>query len=826
MSSKNKRRQKTGSSTLQDKPGTSSCRTARKRWLLLGFVLTLAGLWLAGRTILTLLPWPALEQFLAQDYSTRCYDRHSQLLQVLPLEDGLRREWYDLEEIPPRVQEVFLAAEDQRFYRHCGVDGAAIVRAAVQNLRQGRQISGASTITMQLARLVYRRPAGEKITVWRKIQEAAIALRLELKLSKEQILELYLNNLPFGSQAEGIGSAARSYFGLTPKELSDAQIHLLAIIPRRPAAYTPAHPAHSFEAACLLGQATGFSTTAETWHEAVFQDKLHSYPQRLPHFIRYVRNLFSEENFVSGLVPSPNLPPELHLSVDAALTEDVENLVNTRLAEHEAARLSHGAVFAMDNASGEIICWSGGDFWSEKAGQVDGVLVRNQSGSTMKPFIYAMALEQGFAPTAVLADIPMDFGQEEVYVPLNFNNRFNGPVLFRTALASSLNIPAVYLLYRLGVDNYLSVMADLGVKSFEQIRGEQGLSLALGSGELTLQELVRSFSVFPRGGRAGSTSPFLEAATEATGSSKLAHEAAGEAAARQVFSADTAAIICDMLSDQRARALGFGFTQVFSTEYPAIFKTGTSNQFQNIVALGATPRYSVGVWMGNYSGETVVQQTGSSLPATVARFLLDELTAKGLGNENAIHSDTKNSLTFPLDFPQPKNFRKTKVCALSGMKPAEFCPSVTEEYVAVALGSSAEGKGMAFCDWHYSAEDFFGGRQFTSITAVSIRYPQEYQRWLQGKSTPSTFFDTAPLAILSPQPGAVFLFDRGIPASAQKIRVEATGSGKTAELFVNGQPFGTSAAPFNWLVPLEPGEMRLKVVLDGGEWVEQRIQVR
>ena len=822
-----------GDGGIHRSPGAGSVGLAGRRRLLLGLVLALAGIWLAARSALILLPWPALDDFLSRPYSTRCYDRHGQLLQVLPLEDGLRREWYDLEEIPPRLLEVFLAAEDQRFYRHHGVDLAAIVRAAAQNLQEGRQVSGASTVTMQLARLVDRRPAGEKITLGRKIWEAALAIRLELKLSKDAILELYLNSLPFGAQAEGIGSAARTYFGCTPKELTDAQIHLLAIIPRRPATYHPARPENSFEAACLLGQATGFSASREAWHESVFREKLYSSPQRLPHFILYVKNLFSAENFSAGLVPAPKLPPELHLSVDAALTEAVENLVNTKLAEHEAARLSHGAVFAMDNATGEIICWSGGDFWSEQAGQVDGVLVKNQSGSTMKPFIYAMALENGFAPATVLADIPMDFGQEEVYVPLNFNNRFNGPVLFRTALASSLNIPAVYLLYRLGVDSYLSVLADLGVKSFGQIRGEQGLSLALGSGELTLQELVGSFSVFPRGGVAGRSTPFVQSPPtqepnqqNTAGSDKPVQAVFGEADGSRVFSADTAAIICDILSDQRARALGFGFTQVFNTPYPAIFKTGTSNQFQNIVALGATPRYSVGVWMGNHSGETVIQQTGSSLPATVVRFLLDELTERAAGDDAARHYHPSDKMAFPQDFPQPKNFQKTHVCALSGMKPTEHCPSVTEEYVAVALGNSAGGKGLAFCDWHYSAEDLFGGKQFNSITAVSIRYPQEYQRWLQGKTTPSSFFDTAPLAILYPQPGAVFLFDQGIPPSAQKIRVEATGSGKAAELFVNGKSLGASAAPFSWLVPLELGTMSLKVVLDSGESVTHRIQVK
>lgn len=770
---------------------------ARRRWILLKLVLILAGIWLAGRTVLVLLPWPALDEFLGRPYSTRCYDRHGQLLQVLPLEEGLRREWYDLEALPPRLVEVFLAAEDKRFYQHHGVDVRAIIRAALLNMQEGRRVSGASTITMQLARLVVPRTAGKKVTFWTKIQEAAIAIRLELKLSKDEILEQYLNNLPFGLQAEGVGSAARTYFGSSPNELDDAEIHLLSIIPRRPATYNPSVPENAYNAALEIGKITGFTTTMEQWQKDLLQEETYVYPQRLPHFILYVQNLY--KNQADSSFTQAKMPAELHLSVDAKLTEEMEILVQTLLEKYRQARLSHGAIFAMDNITGEIICWSGGDFWSEKAGQVDGVLVKNQSGSTMKPFLYAMALEMGFSPATVMADIPMDFGKEEVYAPLNFNNQFNGPVLFRTALASSLNIPAVYLLSRLGVDNYLSVLEQLGIQSLKGLREQQGFSLALGSGELSLQELVRAFSVFPRGGYAATNTHLLCGAAEGL------RQAEKEKA---VFQPDTTAIICDILSDQRARALGFGYTQVFNTPYPAIFKTGTSNQFQDIVALGATHQYTVGVWMGNYSGETVLRQTGSSLPAQVVRHLLDKLSANA-----------------PVqDFPQPKNYKKVSVCALSGMGVTEHCPTVTEEYVELVFADASQG--LEACDWHYSGETVFEQAHSNSFQTTSIRYPQEYQRWLQGKTTPSSYFAQASLKILYPQSGAIFLYDQGIPASAQKIRVDATGSGERAALFVNGQFLGDSIAPFSWFVPLEQGKMSLEVVLDSGERVCHEIFVQ
>ncbi|MBO5117087.1 MAG: transglycosylase domain-containing protein, partial [Treponema sp.] len=185
------------------------------------------------------MPFPELTKFLSQPYSTRFYDRNGRLLQVKALEDGLRREWYDLESLPPTIPQVFIAAEDERFYRHGGIDFFAMIRAAMQNISQGRRVSGGSTISMQVARIIIPRDKGKKVTLWTKIVEAWNALRIEAKLSKDEILELYLNNLPFGMQAEGIGSAARTYYGLTPQQLSFSQIHALAVVPRRPATYNP-----------------------------------------------------------------------------------------------------------------------------------------------------------------------------------------------------------------------------------------------------------------------------------------------------------------------------------------------------------------------------------------------------------------------------------------------------------------------------------------------------------------------------------------------------------------------------------------------------------
>jgi penicillin-binding protein 1C len=731
-----------------------------KRALVIYVLVFLGVTFLGAGLALRFSPFPELSRFLGRPYSTRVYDRRGTLLWVRPLEEGLRREWYGYDQIPERVREVFVAAEDRNFFRHLGVDPGAILRAAFQNASQGRTVSGASTITMQLARMVCPRRGG-KVTLGRKIAEALNALRIEARLSKKEILELYLNALPFGSNVEGVGSAARTLFGKTPYDLTDPEIHALAVIPRRPGRYNPvSNPQGAYAGAIELGALTGFAAAPEEWGIAMAGAGTYVYPALLSHCVRFALSKFD--------VP----PPELRLTVDAALSLEAEALIRARLSEYADARITDGAALAVDNASGEILVWaeSGG-----ADGEIDGVLVKNQSGSAMKPFLYALALEMGFPPSTALPDVPSDFGAAEVYVPLNFNNRYNGPALLRNALASSLNVPAVYLLYRIGVDNYLEKLAALGFDSLGGLRDGTGLSLALGSGEVTLYELVRAFSVFARDG-------VLPALT--------LNRAEKSAPGERVYKKDTARIICSFLSDRAARASGFAFSRVLAPPYPAIFKTGTANQFQDITALGGTVRYTAGVWMGNFSGETVIGKTGSSIPAEVARSILDALTA---GDEGAGER--------PQGFPLPEAYALRPVCALSGRAPGPDCPAVTEEFALAGLGEA-----LGPCLWHYRE----GGR-------VRTRFPDAYGRWFSGANTGAALFETGePLGFLYPLDGAVFVYEDALPAGLQQISVDcAGGRDSRARLFAGGEPLGERGRPFSWTVPLSRGTTALTVECGG-----------
>jgi penicillin-binding protein 1C len=641
---------------------------------------------------------------------------------------------------------------------------------------------------MQLARIIGK-DRGQGLG--RKIGEALNALRLEARLSKDEILELYLNSAPFGFQTEGTASAARTFFAADLSMLSPAQIFCLAVIPRRPGFYNPLdNPENCLAAAAELQSrfkedkklAAAWPLLAAVdpgdWDYAIRSARRFDYPFEMPHFVRYVASALESQTRKAGgrkRRSQPALPAEIRLSADLGLQRYLEGLIAGNVARYYSSRLTNGAAIVIDNATGEILAWAGSaDYYDrEAAGQIDGVLALNQPGSSMKPFLYAMALENGFKPTDVLADIPMNFGERELYIPQNFNNRFNGPMLFRTALASSLNIPAVYLLYRLGVRNYTEKLLSLGFRSLQAESGSgtaaerAGLGLALGNTPVSLAELVRAFSVFPRDG------VLIPLTWEALNPARqgVPPEGPGEdREERRIFSADTARILCSFLSDPSARMLAFGPARNFRTPFPAIFKTGTANQYQSIVALGASPRFSAAVWMGNFTGETVIGKTGSSIPAAIARDALVFLQGSG-----------------GLGFPEPEGFSLRRICALSGMAASPDCPSVVSEY-------AADGSGPA-CTWHRGS---------------TVVYPAEYQAWFASSLRQGELdYHSRPLEILRPRDGFVFFKSPGI--GGDEIPVEVIGgAGDELDVRYDGRDFKTGR-PFVFYLPSRPGAHTLRV---------------
>ena len=740
-----------------------------------------------SRLLARRLPYPELTAFLNRAVSTRILDADGNIIQILGLEDGLHREYLAPEEIPEQLKEVFIAAEDRRFYRHHGVDTGAVLRACLQNLRERRTVSGASTITMQLARMI--RPSARR-TIPVKLREAWDAVRLEARFSKQELLALYLNNIPFGFNCEGVASAARTFFGTAPQSLTEPELYCLAVIPRRPSLYNPlTNPEQCARAAWeLYEESAGGTDTADAsvppltrahFEQTARAASPYSYPVRMPHYVRYLSSL---PEYGIGTVP------ELRTTVLLPLQDMAESLINRATEQYRDRRITNGAMLVCDTRTGAILAWIGSaDFFDEDHnGQIDGVLTPRQPGSSMKPFLYALALESGWTPASVLPDVPQEFGFEELYAPQNFNNRYSGPVRLRVALASSLNIPAVWLLNTMGMSSYRSLLSRLQFQSLAH--SDPGLGLALGNAEVSLFELVQAFSIFPRDG--------IFVPLTATGTNGAADgtpdttDSAGPADSARIFSADTARLICSILSDADARAMGFGYSKTFVTPFPCMFKTGTANQFQNITALGATPLYTAGVWMGNFSGETVLGTTGSAVPAQIVHEVLAAL--HGSRGQTAAPS-----------FKKPGQYRKSRICQLSGMAAGPFCPNTVEEYLPLqsidrpmqSIDRTQSSGHTDACTWH---------------TAEGTFYPAQYAQWFHLKERSGSInHKDYPLTILSPRNRSVFVYDgtRGIRGTRnQDIVIEAAGGAEqTAELTTDGQLTAVLTRPFRYALPLTPG---------------------
>ena len=738
------------------------------RFLHLTFLLTpilVVAVWV----VLAVSPDPALDRFQSRPYSLTITDRTGTPLQTLPLVDGLWREYAALNALPSRLVSIFQEAEDERFYAHPGVDPLSLFRALVQNTRAGQIVSGGSTITMQLARLVKPHSGG----FGGKLGEAFYAIRLECKLSKSEILELWLNSLPFGSQIEGVASAARKVFGVEVAELSTEQILLLAVIPRRPARYDPRNnPDGAADAAWQLASRIGVEISDL---EASVAAKAASSPGvtttgsslEAPHFVRYVAAQLSDERLARGVPVRTTLDLDVQRALEAA--------IRARIASADRFRIGNGAGIVIDNQTGEILAYVGSADFSdaERSGQIDGVRIARQPGSTLKPFLYALALENGFSAATILPDIPTEFGGREIYVPENFNRRFNGPVRLRTALASSLNVPAVYTIERLGVANFANYLLELGFASLGDQMSSVGTGLALGNAEVTLAELARAFTVFVRDGSLPELGWDLQPARDDPGS-------------RHVMSESTAGIIRSILSDELARVPGFGTRSVLDTSFEAMFKTGTSSQFNNIWALGSTGRMTAAIWMGNFGGETVIGAPGSSLPAAAVIEVL------------GLFADPGSKL------PDPHGVQEMDICATSGLRATEHCPAVLPEIFAI-------GEEPEWCSWHTGLSD-------------PVRFPPEYQSWAlerdyliqAGSTAPASGLRTSSvLRIVRPADGAVFYNDPTIAAESQAVRVEVISGVNPVQLYVNGAFLAEGDSPLLVLLPIRPGTIRLMAIANG-----------
>ncbi len=560
--------------------------------------------------------------------STKIYDRTGGVL-LYEIHGEEKRTIIPFAEIPAAVKNATIAIEDANFYRHAGIDLKGILRALVADIvtRDFRQ--GGSTITQQL---VKNSLLGHERTISRKIREALYAMALEARLPKEQILDLYLNQIPYGSNAYGIEAAAQTYFGKRAHTLSAREASVLAALPVAPTYFSPYGQQKDelirrADHILLRMEKLGYLTPAEA--AAARTEPLKFLPAakniRAPHFVMYIRSYLierygEEEVREGGLLVTTTL--------DWKFQEEAEKIVSEYAARNQKLiKAGNMALVAVEPKSGQILSMVGSrDYFDvEHDGNFNVVTALRQPGSAFKPFVYATAFQKGFQPETVLFDTPTEFNSrctpdgipypdagidpKDCYHPQNYDESFRGPVTLRQAIAQSLNVPSVKLLYLAGIENAMRTARDLGITTLGD-SSRYGLSLVLGGAEVKLLEMTSAFSVLAND---GIRNPVTAVLSVKTADGKILEESTSEP--QPAIDTEIARVMNDILSDNDARIPVFQpRSSLYFEGRRVAAKTGTTQEFRDAWTIGYTPAIAIGVWAGN-NDNTPMQQKGSGVMA-------------------------------------------------------------------------------------------------------------------------------------------------------------------------------------------------------------------
>lgn len=766
----------------------------RRAALLLAAAILLVSPYLWFRALDWLFPFPW--ENLQRPPAVVVTDRYGEPLRFFLPPDDRWRFPVRLAELPPELPRALVASEDRRFWRHPGVDPAAVTRAAWSNLKAGEVVSGASTIPMQVARMAAPGPR----TLASKVREAFRALQLERRFSKEEILELYLNLTPYGGNVEGVGAAAWFYFGKEAGSLSLGEIALLTALPRSPVRYDPTlHPEAARTARdrvlAQLAERGAFprSEISEARQQPLPRSRRRP-PFAAPHFAEYV---------------SSQLPGEVRIrgTIDRRVQEIAESQVAARIRELRDLGIGNAAVVVIDNETHAVRALVGSAGFRESffQGQVNGAVARRSPGSTLKPFLYAMALDEGrVLPDSYLLDVPTDFSG---YVAENYDDRYRGRVTVREALTQSLNACAVRLLAQVGLSDFQKLLQRGGLSTLDRPAGSYGLPLVLGAGEVRLLDLTNLYATLAQEGRYR-PARLIENVGEGR----------RDLDPIPLLSPEAARAIAEILTDVRRPDLPEAWD--LTLDVPAVaWKTGTSYGHRDAWAVGFSARTTIGVWVGNFDGRP---RKGISGSQHAGPLLFDLFRALEPGGGPG---PVKNVGAVPDEI---------EVCALSHELPGPYCPERVP--IAYLPGRSK----LTACSLHKRvlvdretgellAGDCMKGRphEFRLLTV----YPPELVAWWRSQGAPaeemprlaaacSGIPDGEPPRIVSPDAATAYHLRRDTPAEYQRIPLVAQTAPGVRRLFwyqdgVLVATTATDAGESHFLDPAR-GEHRLVVTDDLG----------
>lgn len=724
-----------------------------------------------------------------------------------PGEDGLG--YWRVDEIPERVAAAMMAIEDRRFYQHPGVDLRAVGRAITQNVRSGRRISGASTLAMQVARMQNPGPR----TYPRKAVEALTALMLTTRYGREAVLAHYLRIVPYSNRIHGIGFASRMYFDKPVADLSWAETAFLAAIPQSPSSMNPFDPLGRGRAinraSRILRQMAADGTlssielvTAERQLRRLHVTQRHYRPDDAVHAaLRFESALRFERVLKNGGLPpgDPIVPSTLDLDLQSELTW----LVREAVLRWQKRGAGNAALLVVDRETWEVraAVSSIGYFDEDNAGSIDYLRVPRSSGSTLKPFFYALALERGvITPATILDDLDRGYGSIT-----NSDERFLGPLLPRVALANSRNVPAANLLDRVGLDNGYAFLSEAGLNGNGTAR-RYGLGLAIGGLPVTLEDLVRAYTVFANGGRLRDLTWRQDRVAPQQPSKRLLNE-------------ETARQITLFLSDPSARLPTFPRMGWLELPFAVAVKTGTSSRYRDAWTVAYSSRYLIGVWVGHPDHRPMSGLSGYRTAARLAHSVMSRL-----------HKDQQDGLE-ALSFPAPRGYRDQRVCSLTGRLATPACDRVVVERFAPGQ------EVVHTCEAHrFVAVDRRNSLLATAAVPASeievrsfVELEPRYAAWAASAGLPRpprqasglnggvavsarpVLQNSNKVRIVAPLQDLHVLPDPETPAALRTISLRAVvepaaNDNDEVVWYVNGKPFKAVGYPFTARWPLSAGE--------------------
>ncbi len=598
-------------------------------------VISVIGLFLYIFYWATTLEIPSVDNFDTRqvEQSTKIYDRTGEVL-LFNIYGDKRRTVVPLEDISRHLRNATIAIEDAEFYQHKGIRPTRILKAIFDNIIYGTH-QGGSTLTQQVVKNVYL--TREK-TITRKVKEWILALALEKKLTKDEILSVYLNEMPYGGTIYGAQEASKYFFGKDAKDLTLAEASYLAALPQRPTYYSPHGPnkklldkRHELVLSKMLEY--GFINSTEyknAMDEDVKFNKFKDYNILAPHFVFFIRD-YLEQKYGKDAVLKGGL--KVITTINADLQEAGERIIKEfALMNEEKFNAENAALVAVDPRNGQILAMVGSrDYFDEEIdGKFNVATAYRQPGSTFKPIVYSTAFELGYTPSTVLFDLqtqfstncaPDDFTMSSLcYSPVNYDGNFQGPITLRNALAQSVNIPAVKLLHLVGIKNALKKANDLGITGLNAGANHYGLSLVLGGGEVTPLELTGAYSAFANDGVYNPTVGILKV-EDSLGNTLEEFKPDP----KRVLTQQAARSINDVLSDNVARTPAYGSRSfLYFDNWDIAAKTGTTNDFRDVWVVGYTPTLAVGTWAGNNNNSPIVKKVAGFVIAPMWRAFMDE----------------------------------------------------------------------------------------------------------------------------------------------------------------------------------------------------------